>query len=132
MTHEEIIKNTLNIKSKRFDKESFLQSVDNLIDVVEGLEKEKDNAESKLAEFNKDKEIKNLEDKLNKTYKLSLFNMSEKEYDDNKLFMKKHYQSCHNGNTFIYTLSGTGIGCTIKVKCPVCGEEVDITDISNW
>jgi len=37
-----------------------------------------------------------------------------------------------SGNTYIYTLTGTGIGACIKVKCPVCGEEEDITDISSW
>ena len=26
----------------------------------------------------------------------------------------------------------SGIGTTVKVKCPVCGEEQDITDVSNW
>lgn len=26
----------------------------------------------------------------------------------------------------------SGIGPTVKVKCPVCGEEEDITDVSTW
>ena len=26
----------------------------------------------------------------------------------------------------------SGLGTTVKVKCPGCGEEADITDVSKW
>lgn len=30
------------------------------------------------------------------------------------------------------TFIPTGIGCCVKVKCLDCGEEEDITDVSDW
>lgn len=33
---------------------------------------------------------------------------------------------------YLYELTGTGIGTAITIKCPVCGEEKDITDYDCW
>lgn len=46
--------------------------------------------------------------------------------------MDRHWKSCNNPSNFIYDLTGTGIGTVIKIKCPVCGEEQDITDYDCW
>ena len=58
--------------------------------------------------------------------------MSDAEYKLNQVFRQKHYEKCGNGNHFIYDLYGTGIGETIKVTCPKCGETMDITDTYSW
>lgn len=42
------------------------------------------------------------------------------------------YQTCKNGSHFIYDITETGIGTIVKVKCPACGVEEDITDVNNW
>ena len=47
-------------------------------------------------------------------------------------FRHKHYESCNNGTDFEISLKGSGIGEGITIKCPVCGESEDITDISKW
>lgn len=62
----------------------------------------------------------------------SLANLSKKEYDAEKAFREEHYKSCSNGNHYVYDLFGTGFGLIVKIKCPVCGDEEDITDISSW
>lgn len=45
---------------------------------------------------------------------------------------ERHHQSCKNGSRFIYDLQGTGIGTIVKIKCPICGKEEDITDLDSW
>ena len=44
-------------------------------------------------------------------------------------------QRIDNANScsrFIYDLQGTGIGTVVKIKCPICGAEEDMTDIESW
>lgn len=62
---------------------------------------------------------------------LTLAVLSPVEYERAKTFREKHYQSCKN-NRYIYDLEGTGIGTIVKIKCPVCGEEKNITDLDSW
>lgn len=92
----------------------------------------------RIEEFNKDAEIVELNNRLNRAYKYSLMNMSEKEYEADQEFRNRHWQM-HNGgqykgkaNTYQYELTGTGIGTCITIRCPICGEEKDITDIDSW
>lgn len=62
----------------------------------------------------------------------SVITLSKKEYEAEKAFRQKHYESCSNGNHYVYDLLGTGFSLIVKIKCPVCGAEEDITDISSW
>lgn len=86
----------------------------------------------KYEEFRKDKEIQRLDAEIKRLRHLSLHVMSEKERDDEQAFRHVHYERCGNGNDYEYNLIGTGIGTIIAIKCPVCGERKDITDIRNW
>lgn len=86
----------------------------------------------RMQEWRKDEEIQKLEVENTRLRCLSLHVMSEKEREDDQAFRHAHYESCHNGNDYEYELIGTGIGTVIKIRCPVCGEHKDITDISNW
>jgi len=61
--------------------------------------------------------------------------MSKKEQETNERFRRKHFESCQKMNrcsSFEYVLTGTGIGTAISIRCPVCGEEENITDYDNW
>jgi len=64
--------------------------------------------------------------------KYSLHELTEKEYERNEKFRNKHYKKCNNGNKYIYTLTGTGIGQCIYITCPICGKGKDITDTESW
>ena len=86
----------------------------------------------KYEEFRKDTEIQMLESEIKDIRRRSLLLMSEAEYSANRRFMNHHYEKCGNGNTFQYELHGTGVGIAIRVKCPVCGEQEDITDTDSW
>lgn len=85
-----------------------------------------------LNKYNKDVEIKAKDDEIRSIQQRSISVLSPVEYERDKEFRERHYQICKNGNHFIYDLQGTGIGTVVKIRCPVCGVEEDITDTSCW
>lgn len=91
----------------------------------------------KLKQCNQDKESilaekLQLEDEIQSIQQRSISVLSPVEYDCDKNFRDRHYQSCKNGGHYVYDLEGTGIGTIVRVKCPVCGIEEDITDYEVW
>lgn len=93
----------------------------------------------KLREYNKDEEIVKRDQKIRYLYDHSLQQLTDVEVQRATEFRKKHYEKCcgngkykGRGSTWIYTLTGTGIGMCIEIKCPVCGESEDITDTDSW
>ena len=82
--------------------------------------------------YNKDVEIKAKDDEIRSIQQRSISVLSPVEYERDKEFRERHYQICKNGSHFIYDLQGTGIGTVVKIRCPVCGVEEDITDTSCW
>lgn len=97
-------------------------------DSVDILVQERDEYKKKLQEF----ENKEKEDKVVSNEEFSVITLSKKEHEAEKAFRQKHYESCSNGNHYVYDLLGTGFSLIVKIKCPVCGAEEDITDISGW
>ena len=73
-----------------------------------------------------------LESEIKDIRRRSLLIMLDAECGANKRFLEHHHKKCGNGNIFQYELHGTGVGIVIRVKCPVCGEQEDITDTDNW
>lgn len=75
----------------------------------------------------RDAEIKDLWDR-------SLLVMTKKEAEAKRAFTKKHYEMHKPMETskYIYTLTGTGVGTVITIKCPICNAEEDITDDESW
>lgn len=111
---------------------------DSIRDLVNLLEVQNARLREQLDMFNQNEEIQKYKNIAADIQKKSLMNMSDKEYEADKEFRSRHWEM-HNGgkhkfvgNTYWYELSGTGIGTYIKIKCPICGEEKDITDIDSW
>lgn len=98
---------------------------DSLVELNESLRK-------KVAEWNKDEEIRKAVElaEYNRTH--SLCKMSDNEMKAERAFRDSHYKSCKNGGKYLYELTRTGIGTAITIKCPACGEEKDITDYDCW
>lgn len=98
---------------------------DSLVELNESLRK-------KVAEWNKDEEIRKAVEltEYNRTH--SLCQISDNEKKAERAFRDSHYKSCKNGGKYLYELTGTGIGTAIRIQCPVCGEEKDITDYDCW
>ena len=82
-------------------------------------------------EVYKDEVVERLNKELERYRNNSLEVLSNKEMSQFKEFKDSHYKSCKTNDVWVF-LSHTGIGTVIKLKCPKCGEEVDITDIDCW
>ena len=82
-------------------------------------------------EVYKDEVVERLNKELERYRNNSLQVLSDKEMLQFKEFKHSHYKSCGTSDTWVL-LSPTGIGTAIKLKCPKCGEELDITDCNYW
>lgn len=66
------------------------------------------------------------------------FTITGAELEAVERFKTKHRASCASkqnltaGEYWSYTFIPGGIGTVIIVKCNLCGEEEDVTDVSNW
>lgn len=98
---------------------------------------ENEELQQKINNFRKDQEIAKADASVKYIRDHSLLIMSDDELAAARAFKNKHYESCSPKNiktseTWIYTLSGTGIGTVIQITCPYCKKSEDITDISSW
>ena len=97
-----------------------------------------DEATRKLKEFNRDEEIQMLQESIAHLRKNSLLMLSDSERDKISKFRRDHYERhkythlMSSGSTFMYTLTGTGVGNIIEITCPICNETEDVTDLSSW
>ena len=82
-------------------------------------------------EVYKDEVIERLNKELERCRENSLQVLSDEEMSQFKEFKYNHYKSCGTSDVYVL-LSPTGIGTIIKLKCPKCSEEVDITDCDHW
>ena len=82
-------------------------------------------------EVYKDEVVERLNKELERYRKNSLEVLSDKEMLQFKEFKHSHYKSCGTSDVWVL-LSPTGIGTAIKLKCPKCGGELDITDCDHW
>lgn len=119
----------------------FYEDVDKLLDQVReqyhNLEGQTSDLQRRLLDFRKDEEIREAERARDYIAEHSLLTLSDRELAAERAFCRKHYElhTPHtrvSGSTYIYTLTATGLGTVIKIKCPVCNEEEDITDTENW
>ena len=92
----------------------------------------RDSFREQLRSWNKDDEIQAARKQAEEYRRLSLCQCSEKEIERMAKFRSRHYQSCKNAGCYQYELTGTGIGTVIKIKCPQCGVEEDVTDYERW
>ena len=82
-------------------------------------------------EVYKDEVVERLNKELERYRNNSLQVLSDKEISQFREFKYNHYKSCGTNDVYVL-LSPTGIGTIIKLKCPKCKEELDITDIDSW
>ena len=103
------------------------------------MEEQVNHMREKLDSWNKDEEIQKYKNERDYVYKHSFLQLSDKEMKSEKAFREEHYKNCAlplkskaAGNTYIYEITGTGLGTIKKIKCPICGVEKDFTDIDSW
>lgn len=115
------------------------QSLENIRQTLEHQKQTIEDLRKRLREYNKDAEIVKRDQRIRDLYDHSLQQMSDLEVQRAREFREKHLARCCGngkykglGSTWIYTLTGTGIGMCIEIKCPICGESEDITDTDSW
>jgi len=86
----------------------------------------------RIESFDQDNEIKGLKQRLTDCKQRCLHDLIGDERDKYYAFRRKHYDKCKNNGRYVIELNATGIGESIIVKCPLCGEYADITDNSMW
>lgn len=99
---------------------------------VDSLIQENRKLKSIIKHYDRHKKIRDKEKEIQSIKMRSIKILTQKEYELDAEFRERHYQSCNNGGHYAYDIQGTGIGVMVKVKCPICGEEKDITDITDW
>lgn len=66
------------------------------------------------------------------------FKISGTELDKINEFKEKHKESCvckQNltlGEYWSYSFIPTGLGDVVLIKCNLCGEEENVTDVDSW
>lgn len=81
--------------------------------------------------FASELEIKNSlleeERKFKDVVERSVYVLKGMEYDRSVIFRIRHGEKCRNRNHFVYDITKSIEGRKVKMKCPVCGEEVNLT-----
>lgn len=90
-------------------------------------------ARERVTEYNQAEEIKKRDEEINNLRSHSLWLMSDKEVKANRDFIQRHYDK-HPKRflTYNYSMTGTGIGTSVVISCPICNESEDITDTDSW
>lgn len=57
----------------------------------------------------------------------SVYVLKGMEYDRSIIFRILHREKCKNRNHYIYDITNSIEGSIVKMKCPVCGEEICLT-----
>lgn len=111
----------------------------NMDDILNGIKAKFERQENeikklrdKIDHYNKDEEIQKLKEEIEKIKVNSLFNLTDVEKKRDLAFKQKHTemhdQDCSG---FMYRIDYDAIGSFLTIKCPVCGEEEDITDYGS-
>ena len=116
-----------NISERNFDA-----TLDELKKEYHSVVASKQRLIDELSRWNKDEKIQELLKQLYATQKRCLHDLIGDEMDKYYAFRRRHYDKCKNSDHYVVELNATGIGESIIVKCPVCGEYADITDYSMW
>ena len=126
-----------------YRKEEFIDILTDLADYLKEADEERKKAVDKLAEFNKDERIQELEKKLaaqrkraNDTRSFSIEPEDVKRIDDWKA---RHEAEKHNGSDYAGAIGGrytyeftpTSIGTFGRIRCS-CGDHFDYDDGTNW
>lgn len=78
----------------------------------------------------KDEEMKRLKEELEIYKRNSLVVLSDAQRERAEEFQREHYKKCETGHrSFVYTVTPTNVITIVELRCPKCGE---IIDVSNY
>lgn len=137
MTNKEEFKKAF--KNEVWFKKDIQECLDAVKYQYDHMERAYEEALERVRTFRKDEEIQKANARADYAYSHSLYTMSDKEMEAEKVFRAEHWEKCaeplHSkakGNTYLYRLTGTGLGTVIEIGCPLCGEWRDVSDVDSW
>ena len=113
------------------DIKATLNELEDLIDILQEDKEDYRQAylEVKDEKF-KDEEVKRLKEELEFYKRNSLVTLSDEQRERANEFQHEHYKKCETGHrSFVYTVTPTNVITIVELRCPVCGE---IIDVSNY
>ena len=76
----------------------------------------------------KDEELKRLREELEFYKRNSLVTLSDKQKKRAEEFIHEHYKKCDTGyRSFVYTVTPTNVITIVELRCPICGEIIDVS-----
>ena len=111
------------------DIKETLKELEDLIDI---LQEDKEDYRQAYLEIKdekfKDEELKRLREELDFYKRNSLVTLSDKQKKRADEFIHEHYKKCDTGyKNFVYTVTPTNVITIVELRCPVCGEIIDVS-----
>jgi hypothetical protein len=76
----------------------------------------------------KDEELTRLREELEFYKRNSLVTLSDVQKKRADEFIHEHYKKCDTGyKSFVYTVTPTNVITIVELRCPVCGEIIDVS-----
>lgn len=76
----------------------------------------------------KDEEVKKLKEELDFYKRNNLVTLSDAQKKRADEFIHEHYKKCDTGyKNFVYTVTPTNVITIVELRCPVCGEIIDVS-----
>ena len=76
----------------------------------------------------KDEEVKRLKEELDFYKRNNLVTLSDTQKERADEFIHEHYKKCDTGHrSFVYTVTPTNVITVVELRCPVCGEIIDVS-----
>lgn len=110
-----------------------LQELEDLIDILQEDKEDYRQAylEVKDEKF-KDEELTRLREELDFYKRNSLVTLSDKQKKRADEFIHEHYKKCDTGyKSFVYTVTPTNVITIVELRCPVCGEIIDVSSYDD-
>lgn len=76
----------------------------------------------------KDEEVKRLKEELDFYKRNNLVTLSDTQKERADEFIHEHYKKCDTKyKNFVYTVTPTNVITIVELRCPVCGEIIDVS-----
>lgn len=111
------------------DIKETLKELEDLIDILQEDKEDYRQAylEVKDEKF-KDEELTRLREELDFYKRNSLVTLSDKQMKRANEFIHEHYKKCDTGHkSFVYTVTPTNVITVVELRCPVCGEIIELS-----
>lgn len=116
------------------DIKDTLKELESQIDI---LQEDKEDCRKAYLEIKdekfKDEEMKRLKEELEFYKRNSLVVLSDAQRERAEEFQHEHYKKCETGHrSFVYTVTPTNVITIVELRCPKCGEIIDVSNYNEW